>query len=267
MTSTEEKAVDAMRHTVSRVRFASELLFHKRFLQVILRFVGFVGLLLALPCVFNSGSQVALAASQITARPGPPRSSAQPLEATPSHVDIVLLIDNVGEIKSFDPAGARFLAAQMFVNQAQVGSTIAVVKVTNSNTAKVLLSLTPIQNDNNKKTVRQVLRQSFFGAVDAGTVANFVPAFQTAGQLFLSAPANDRKYIVLMTNALAQSGDNESCATSPDQFHQWYCEIPTLHGEEISVILFGFTTPTGPAMPKSIQQYLQQYGGTALQVG
>jgi len=217
--------------------------------------------------MFSSGSQFALAASQTSARPIPPFPPVQPLETVSSHVDIVLVIDNVGEIKTYDPAGARFLAAQMFVNQAQLGSSIGVVKITNSNQATALLNLTPIQNDNDKKTVRQVLKQSFFGAVDPGPAAYFVPALQTASQMLLSTQANDHKYIVVMTDSLAQSGDSEPCASAPDQFHQWFCEIPTLHSEEISVILFGFTTPTNLAMPQSMPQYLEQYGGTALQVG
>jgi hypothetical protein len=40
-----------------------------------------------------------------------------------------------------------------------------------------------------------------------------------------------------------------------------------LQSQNISVILFGFTTPANLAMPQSMQQFLQQHGGTALQVG
>ena len=262
-----EKADDGMKHIVLKVRYRSELSFYQRFLQVFLRSAGFVCLLLVLPFMFSSGSQFALAASQSTARSIPPFPPVQPQDVVSSHVDIVLVIDNVGEIKTYDPAGARFLAAQMLVNQAQLGSSIGVVKITNSNQATALLNLTPIQNDNDKKTVRQVLKQSFFGAVDPGPAAYFVPALQTASQMLLSTQANDHKYIVVMTDSQAQSGDSESCTSAPDQFHQWFCEIPTLQSENISVILFGFTTPTNLAMPKSMPQYLEQYGGTALQVG
>lgn len=261
----EEKADDGMKHSVLKVRYISEL--YKRFIQVFLRSAGFVCLLLVLPFMFSSGSQFALAASLSTARSNPPFPPVQPQDVASSHVDIVLVIDNVGEIKTYDPAGARFLAAQMFVNQAQLGSSIGVVKITSSNKATTLLNLTPIQNDNDKKTVRQVLKQSFFGAVDPGPSAYFVPAFQTASQMFLSTPANDHKYIVVMTDSQAQSGDSESCTSAPDQFHQWFCDIPTLQSQNISVILFGFTTPANLAMPQSMQQFLQQHGGTALQVG
>ena len=262
----EEKADDGMKHIISKIRGTSELFFHRRSLQVF-RSVCFVCLLLALPFIFSNGSQPALADSQSIVRPVPPIPSAQPLETTFSHVDIVFVIDNVGEIKTFDPTGARFLAAQMFVNQAQFGSSIGVVKITSSNKAAVLLNLTPIQTSDDKTTVRQVLKQSIFGPVNPGSVAYFVPALQAASQMFLSAQANDHKYIVVMTDSQAQSGDTESCSSAPDQFHQWFCEIPTLQSENISVILFGFTTPTNLAMPQSMPQYLEQYGGTALQVG
>src|SRR5437763_9419954 len=116
-----------MKRTVVEIRDMNELFFHRRSLEVFLRFVGFVCLLLALPFILSSGSPSALASSQGTARPAPPM---QPLIAVSSHVDIVLVIDNVGGIKAFDPAGARFLAAQMFVNQAQIGSSIGVVRIT-----------------------------------------------------------------------------------------------------------------------------------------
>jgi hypothetical protein len=112
-----------------------------------------------------------------------------------------------------------------------------------------------------------VLKQSFFGAVDPGPTSYFVPALQTASQMLLSAQDNNRMYIVVMTDSQAQSGDNKSCSPAPDQNHQWFCEVPALQREGISVILFGFTTPTNPAMPQSTQQYLEQYGGVALQVG
>lgn len=263
----KEKADDGMKHIVLKVRYICELYLYKHLAQVFLRSIGFVCLLLVLPFIFNSGTQFTYAASQNTARPDPPFPLEQPQDVVSSHVDIVLVIDNVGGIKTYDPTGARFLAAQMFVNQAQLGSSIGVVKITNSNKAATLLNLTPIQNNNDKKTIRQVLKQSFFGAVDPGPAAYFVPAFQMASQMFLSTPANDHKYIIVMTDLQAQSGDSESCASAPDQFHQWFCDIPILQSQNISVILFGFTTPANLAMPQSMPQFLQQHDGTALQVG
>ncbi len=267
MMSTEEKADGGMKHIVSEAQRTSELFFHGRFRKLFLRSTCFVGLFLALTCIFSSGSQFALASSQSALRPVPPNSSTQPLETTFSHADIVFVIDNVGDISTYDPTGARFIAAQMFVNQAQFGSSIGVVKVTSSNKAAVLLNLTPIKTSNDKTTVRKALKQSLFGFVDPSPVAYFVPALQAASQMFLPVQANDHKYIVLMTGSLAQSGDIESCSSTPDQFHQWFCEIPTLKSENISVILFGFTTPSNQSIPSSTQQYLQRYGGMAVQVG
>ena len=265
--STIEKADDGMKHFVSEAQGKGELIFYRHFRKVFLRSTCFVGLLLALACVFSSWSQFALAYSQSTSRPFPPGTSAQPLETTFSHADIVFVIDNVGDISTYDPTGARFIAAQMYVNQAQFGSSIGVVKVTSSNKADILLNLTPIKTSNDKTTVRKALKQSLFGFVDPSPVSYFVPALQAASQMFLPVQANDHKYIVLMTGSLAQSGDIESCASTPDQFHQWFCEVPTLKSENISVILFGFTTPSNQSIPSSTQQYLQRYGGMALQVG
>jgi len=271
--SIREKADGGMKHSVSAIRHTSELLFHRRSIQVFLRSAGFVVLLLVLPFLFSNGSPPsALASSQSMARPSkpvPPFPPDEPPIAATSHVAIVLIIDNVGGIKAFDPTGARFLAAQMIVNQAQLGSSIGVVRVTSLGrpTPTMILNLTTIQNNNDRKTVRQVLKQSYFGVVDPGPVSYFVPALQTASQMLLSVPANDHKYIIVMTDSQAESGDTESCSPAPDQLHQWFCEIPTLQSKEISVILYGFTTPTNLAMSQSTQQYLERYGGMALQVG
>ena len=118
---------------LSKVRRTSELFFHRRSLQVFLRSAGFVGLLLALPFIFSSGLPLR---SGFLSEYGKTYSSQflqeQPQIAASSHVDIVLVIDNVGGIKAYNPAGARGLAAQMFVNQAQLGSSIGVVRVTSS---------------------------------------------------------------------------------------------------------------------------------------
>lgn len=151
MRLSEEKADNGMKHSVLKARYIYQQYYYKRPLQVFLRYFGFVCLLLVLPFMFSSGSQIALAASQTSTRPIPPLSSVQPLVTTSSHVDIVLVIDNVGEIKTYDPAGARFIAAQMFVNQAQLGSSIGVVKITSSNKASALLNLKPIQNNRTKR--------------------------------------------------------------------------------------------------------------------
>ena len=94
-----------------------------------------------------------------------------------------------------------------------------------------------------------------------------MPAFQTASQMLLSAQDTNPKYIIVMTDSLAQSGDQEPCPAASDQYHQWFCEIPKLEAQSISLILFGFTTPGNEAEFQPTEQYLQKHGARALQVG
>jgi hypothetical protein len=82
------------------------------------------------------------------------------------------------------------------------------------------------------------------------------------------AQNNNRKYIIVVTDSFALSGDPGSCSGSPDQSHSWFCEIPQLETERISVILFSFTTPV-PQVQKELQatkNYINQHGGIVLQV-
>src|SRR5205823_4665262 len=103
--------------------------------------------------------------------------------------------------------------------------------------------------------------------VDPGPTAYFVPALQTASKVLLSARDNNSKYIILITDSKAQSGDREFCSSVPDRYHQWFCEISKLESHNISVILFGFTTPGSEAELQPTRQYLEQHGGIVLQVG
>jgi hypothetical protein len=80
------------------------------------------------------------------------------------------------------------------------------------------------------------------------------------------APAADRKYIIIFTDALALSGDQGACPASPDAFHNWFCTVAALQQQGISVVLFGFTQPGSEAGLQPTKQYLKAHGGTALQV-
>ena len=182
---------------------------------------------------------------------------------------MVIVVDNISEIQSHDPMGARFQGAQMLVDLAQAGDRIGIVRIPSLDKPSPvkLLDLTAIHNDNERNTVKHMLTQSFFGPVDPGPTAYFVPAFQTASQMLLSAQDTNPKYIIVMTDSLMQTGDQEPCPDASDQYHQWFCEIPKLEAHSISFILFGFTTPDNEAEFQPTRQYLQQHGARALQVG
>jgi hypothetical protein len=130
-----------------------------------------------------------------------------------------------------------------------------------------LLDLTTLQNGSIRNTVKHTLTQSFFGPIDPGPTAYFVPALKTADQMLLSAHDTNRKYVIIMTDAIAQAGDQEPCPSASDQYHQWFCEIPTLESHNISVIFFAFMTSGSQRELQPTRQYLQQHGGTVLQVG
>jgi len=72
-----------------------------------------------------------------------------------------------------------------------------------------VLDMTTIHNGNDRNSIKQVLTQSFSGSVDPGPTAYFVPAFQAASQMLLSAQDKNPKYIIVLTDSLMQSGDQE----------------------------------------------------------
>jgi hypothetical protein len=204
--------------------------------------------------------------------PGVKAATTQTKVDTSSFADTVIIMDNINEIKSHDPTGVRFSAAQLFVDMAPVGDSIGVVRIPSSSTPSPvqLLGLTNIQSDSDRALIKSKLSQSqpIFRNVDPGPTAYFVPALQTAGKMLNNVQDNNRKYIILVTDTVALSGDPESCSASPDEFHHWFCTVNQLEKEGISVILFGFTTP-GPQAQHDLQPtktYIEQHGGIVLQV-
>jgi von Willebrand factor type A domain len=250
---------------MKRRQRTSDLFWHRQSLRAFLSPVGCASLLLFLSFIFNNGSASVSASYQSTVVHTALRLAAD----TSSNADIVLVIDNTNEIKSHDPTGARFWAAQMFVDQVQPGNRIGVERITSSDKSSPVkvLNLTTIQNGNDRHTIKQMLTQSFFGPIDPGPTAYFVPALQTATQMLLSTQDNHRKYVIVMTDSLAQTGDQEPCSSAPDQRHQWFCEIPIVESHNISVILFSFTTPGREAELQPTRHYLEQHGAIVLQVG
>jgi hypothetical protein len=261
----EQKVDGKMKRVVSKTQRTAELFRHRLSLWAFLRLAGFSSLLLFLLFTSSTVSPPASLSHQNTVVHAVKRQAA----ITSSYADIVIVVDNINEIESRDPTGARFWAAQMFVDQAQPGNRIGVVRIPSSDKPSPvkLLDLTTIRNDHDRNTIKQLLTQSSFGPVDPGPTAYFVPALQTASQMLLSAQDSNSKYIILITDSMAQSGDQEPCSSASGQYHQWFCEIPKLESHNISVILFGFTTPGHEVELQPTRQYLEQHGGIVLQVG
>jgi hypothetical protein len=255
-----------MERTFSEMQDTTELSRRRLSLRSVLRIVGLSSLLVCLLLLFStvSPSTPAFHQSRVVHT-----VTRQPSVAS-VHLDLVIVVDNIGEIQSHDPRGARFRGAQMLVDQAPAGDRIGIVRIPSlDNPSPVkLLDLTTIHNENERNTVKHMLTQRFFGPVDPGPTAYFVPAFQTASQMLLSAQDTNPKSIIVMTDSLAQSGDQERCPAASDPYHQWFCEIPQLQAHNISLMLFGFTTtPGNEAEFQPIRQFLQKHGASAFQVG
>ncbi len=185
-----------------------------------------------------------------------------------TYADTVIMMDNINEIKTHDPLGARYDAAQIFIDQAQQGDRIGVVRITSAEAQNpTIIGLTTVQNDQDRSKLKQVLTQSYFGPVDPGPTAYFVPALKAAGQMLTSSGDSNRKYILIVTDSVAQSGDTGTCSSASDQYHNWFCEVSQLENENISVILLGFTAAySTPAELQPTQQFLQSHGGIVLPV-
>ncbi len=254
-----------MKGIVSQMQRTTELFRQRRSLRTLLRLVGFSSLLVCSLFLFRTDPSSA----SVPQHSRVVHTVTRQAGITSSHVDLVLVVDNINEIQAHDPTGARFRGAQMFVDQASAGDRIGVVRIPSSDrpSSVKLLDLTTIHNGNDRNTVKHVLTQSFFGSIDPGPTAYFVPAFETASQMLLTAQDKNPKEIIVLTDSLAQAGDQEPCAAAPDQYHQWFCEIPKLEAHTISVIFFSFTIPGNEAELQPMRQYLKQHGGIVFQVG
>lgn len=260
----EEKVNGKMKHIFFKMKSAISLFHHKLSPRVFLRLAGIASLLLLTPFIFSNGLSYASIFHQSIMK----RSNMQ-LVTNTSYSDIVFVIDNINEIQSYDQRGARFRAAQMIVDQVRPGNRVGIVRITSSDkpSPTKLLGLTSIQNSNDRSTIKRILTPNYFGPIDPGPIAYFVPPLQTASQMLLSTQDNNRKYIIIMTDSLAQSGDQEPCSSASDQFHEWFCVIPTLVSQHISVILYSFAIPGHEAKLQPTRQYLQQHGAVVLEVG
>lgn len=184
--------------------------------------------------------------------------------APASAVDAVIVVDDVNLISTYDPGGDRFAAARLFVSLAPVGSRIGIVRITGSSTPRTILSLQAINSSSERNAVEGKLSAASFGSVDSSPTAYFMPALQTAATMLGGLPATDRKYVILITDELAYSGDQNACPSAPDIDHHWFCEVNLLHQQKVPVVLVAFTNPGGSILLE--KQYIEARGGTVLPV-
>jgi hypothetical protein len=128
-----------------------------------------------------------------------------------------------------------------------------------------MLDLQPMDG-NGKTQLNQKLGS--FGKVDPGPNAYFVPALQNASSILQKDnTSQNRKYIVLVTDAVALSADADPCpASQGQQFHNWFCTAGALEQQGIHIILLGFTKPGDEPKLVPTKNYLEQHGGTVLQI-
>jgi hypothetical protein len=110
------------------------------------------------------------------------------------------------------------------------------------------------------------LSDKSFGAIDTSPVAYFTSALQTAAAMLSRFPATDRKYVILITDELGYSGDDNTCLASPDIYHHWFCEVNLLHEQSVPVVLIAFTNSGVSGSIAMEKQYIEARGGTVLPV-
>lgn len=179
-------------------------------------------------------------------------------------VDAVIVVDDVNLISTYDPRGDRFAAARLLVSLAPVGSRIGIVRITGSLAPKTILNLQAINSSSARNAIEGKLSDTSFGPVDSSPAAYFTPALQTAATMLGRFPTTDRKYVILITDELAYSGDHNTCLASPDIYHHWFCEVNLLQEQKAPVVLLAFTGPGGSIAVE--KQYIEARGGTALPV-
>ncbi len=193
------------------------------------------------------------------------RTPASPrIASTMPPLDAVIVMDNVDQISTFDPQGDRFKAAQLFVSLMPGGSEVGVVGITSIPNPRRVLALQALQTSRDKALVNNALSEHSFGPADPTPVAYFTPALQMAGKMLLAGTASHRKLLLIFTDALAFSGDQNACGISPDIYHNWFCTVQSLERQGISVALVGFTIAGSAANFQAIQKFFTVQGGFVL---
>ncbi len=179
------------------------------------------------------------------------------------YADTVLVMDNVNQIATHDGPGYRFDAAQLFVDLAPPGDEIGLVKITSSPTPAPVLPLQPVTNG--RQAIKAAIQTIKAGGVDTNQTAYFTPALQAAGTYLQASPSGHRKYVIIITDSLAQSGDqNAGCNTPLNQ--QWLCEVDVLEKQGISVVLLGFTPAGRDDEFLTTETALQAHGASAIKM-
>jgi hypothetical protein len=208
------------------------------------------------------------AASRATPQAASPTITGTPTPtATPTTaVDVIIVIDNVDQIITYDPQGNRYKAAQLFVSMMPVGDEVGIVRITSTQQPIRVLPLQELHASSDRAQVTNSLNENTFGPVDTTPVAYFTPALQMAGDMLLAGPSSHRKLVLIFTDALAFSGDQHACNSSPDAYHNWFCEVQALKQQGTAVALVGFTTPGKTALLQPAQQFFTARGGIILPV-
>lgn len=190
---------------------------------------------------------------------------------TSTYIDAVIVLDNVSQIAVHDPDGDRYNAAQLFVDLTLTGDQIGTVKISSSQNPTQASGFHGLTNmdDNGKENIKHVLSPQVFGPVEGlgrtDVPAYITPALQTAGNMLIKSPTGNRRYVIVVTDAVALSGDQNDCPDAP-QFHKWFCAVRDLEQEGVSVVLIGFTRPGSEAALIPTRNYIEAHGGTVLPV-
>jgi hypothetical protein len=195
-----------------------------------------------------------------TATPAPGVSPVTPA------VDAVIVMDNVNQITTFDPQADRYKAAQLLVNLMQSGDRVGIVGITSTPVPSSILALRTLQKSSDKALVNNTLSANTFGPADPSPTAYFTPALQLAGSMLLASATSHRKLIMIFTDALALSGDQNACNISPDAYHNWFCTVQALEQKGIAVALVGFTSPGNTTALQPVMQSFSAHGEVALPI-
>lgn len=194
------------------------------------------------------------------ATPTPGRTPAAPAPV----VDAVIVVDDVNLISTYDPDGNRFAAARLFVSLAPGGSRIGIIRITGSPIPKTILNIQTINGASARNAIEGKLSAASFGPIGTSPSAYFTPALRAAAIMLSRFPASDHKYVFLITDELAYSGDQNVCHASPDAFHHWFCEVNSLQGQKTPVVLIAFGSTGGSIAAE--KRYIEARGGTTLRV-
>lgn len=129
----------------------------------------------------------------------PGERPAQAQEDEVGNIDVVLVIDTSGSMARNDPENLRLPAAKLFIDLASVGDRFGIITMAGANNTR---ALTPEMVTISGPQSREQLKEIVSAASESSGFTHMGDALNLAYDLLANVPANQQRFVVLLTDGL-----------------------------------------------------------------